>query len=432
MTVSETRPSSQAAKAGSCTLNRRPGILNVVIVNDFAHVNGGAAKVAVGSAVALADRGYSVTFLAAVPPVASELAGSTVNVALTGQHDIKSDPKRYRAVVQGIWNGSASKALAQILAESDRGNTIVHIHGWCKALSSSVVHEAVRHGFSTVVTLHDYFYACPNGGFFNFPKTEICSLRALSAACLRENCDRDGYPQKLWRSARQFVQNEYGFGSDRIKHFICLSRLSEQVLLPYLPANAHLYRVPHAVEFEKREAVPVARNTQFVGVGRLSQEKGFDLLAQAAASTQAEVTLVGDGPERAKIEHICKQVRITGWQPASGVEKYLRTARAFVLPSLLYEAQPVSVLEAAALGLPAIVPDTCAARELVEDGVTGLWFHGGDAIDLARKMSALQDAALATRLGQAAYERYWAAPYTMERHIESLESCYESVLQSQN
>jgi glycosyltransferase involved in cell wall biosynthesis len=429
VTASEAGISPRLTEIPASQLSFQGGSLEVVVVNDFAHVNGGAAKVAVDSALALVQRGHSVTFLAAVPPVATELVQSAVRVVVTGQHDIKSDPSRVRAIVQGIWNNNASGKLAQILSECDPSNTIVHVHGWSKALSSSVVHEAFLLNFSVVITLHDYFYACPNGGFFNFPKNQICSLRALSAACLLENCDRDGYPQKLWRVARQVVQNEYGFGSNKVKHFICLSGLSEAILRPYLPENSKVYHVPNAVEFEKQEAVPVTNNVQFVSLGRLSPEKGLELLARAAASMKAEVTFVGEGPERANLEHIYEKACITGWQPASEVQKYLRKARALVQPSLWYEVQPVSVLEAAALGLPAIVPDTCAARELVEDGVTGLWFHGGDVVDLKKKMSALQDAGLASRLGRGAYERFWADPYTMERHVKSLENCYRSVLQ---
>jgi glycosyltransferase involved in cell wall biosynthesis len=386
--------------------------------------------VAVDSALALAQRGHSVTFLAAVPPVAAELAQSAVRVVVTGQHDIKSDPSRLRAVTQGIWNNNASARLAQILSKCDSGNTIVHIHGWSKALSSSVIREAILLSFSVVVTLHDYFYACPNGGFFNFPKNQVCSLRALSTACLRENCDRDGYPQKLWRTVRQVVQNEYGFGHNKVKDFICLSGLSEEILRPYLPENSKIYHIPNAVGFEKQEPVSVAQNSQFVALGRLSSEKGLGLLARAAASMKAEVTFVGDGPERANIECIYNKACITGWQSALEVQKYLRKARALVQPSLSYEAQPVSVLEAAAMGLPAIVPDTSAARELVQDGVTGLWFRGGDVLDLERKMSALQDAHLASRLGHGAYERFWSNPYTMGRHVQSLEICYNSVLRS--
>ena len=406
--------------------------LNIVIVNDFAHVNGGAAKVAIGSAVGLAERGHTVTFLSAVRPVAPELDKPRLRVQLTDQYDIKGDPNRFRAATQGLWNHKAMAAIRDAVQEFDPEKTIIHIHGWSKALSSSVARQVGHQRFPIVLTLHDYFYACPNGGFFNFQTNKICELRALSAACVRENCDRDGYSQKLWRTVRQVIQNRYGFADAQIKHFISLSHLSEQLLRPYLPEGATLYRVPNPVEMKKEQPVAVGDNAQFVAVGRLSPEKGFALLAAATASIQADVTFVGDGPERSRIKSIYPRATITGWQPASVVEKYLRSARALVLPSLWYEAQPVSVLEAAAVGLPSIVPDDCAARELVDDGETGFWFRGGDLTDLVHKMTLLQDVSTAATMGRRAFERYWEQPFTMERHIKSLENCYRSVLQSRN
>ena len=63
------------------------------------------------------------------------------------------------------------------------------------------------------------------------------------------------------------------------------------------------------------------------------------------------------------------------------------------------------VLEAAAKGVPAIVSDGCAARDLIVHE-TGLFFRNGDIADLAEKISALQDPKLAEDLGRRAYERY--------------------------
>jgi len=404
--------------------------LEVIVVNDFAHINGGSAKVAIESAVGLRNRGHDVTFFAAVPPVAKELEQSGIRVVSTGQYDIKSDPRRLRAAMQGVWNGKASQAMQIILRDRDPDKTVVHIHGWNKALSSSVIRQAALRRFAVVITLHDYFYACPNGGFFNFPRNEICSLQAMSAACLRENCDRDSYSHKLWRTVRQIIQNEFGLGAEGIRHFICLSDLSENILRSYLPANAHIYHVPNPVEFQRQDSVSVRDNSQFMAVGRLSREKGFVLLAEAGALIGANATFVGDGPERAAIEKTYDRAIVTGWQQADKVRKYLQTARALVLPSLSYEVQPISILEAAALGGPAIVADTCAARDGVEDGVTGLLFRGGDAADLAEKMAQLQDNDLVARLGRRAYEKYWENPSTMERHLAALEDCYRAVLRS--
>jgi glycosyltransferase involved in cell wall biosynthesis len=204
--------------------------------------------------------------------------------------------------------------------------------------------------------------------------------------------------------------------------------LSEEVLRPYLPAEAQLYRIPNPINLQQQEPVEPAQNVPFIALGRLSAEKGFGLLATAAASIDCKVIFVGEGPERVKIKSLNPGAEITGWQPQSVVEKHLRSARALILPSLWYEAQPLSVLEAAAVGIPAVVPDSSAARELVEDGVTGLWFRGGDAADLAQKMAMLRDDASVARMGQNAYQRYWKNPHTLQRHVELLENCYLSVL----
>ena len=75
---------------------------NVIVVNDFAHVEGGASQVAISSAIGLANQGHEVSYLSAVGPVASELRESPARVFITGQHAIAHDPSRIRAAIQGV------------------------------------------------------------------------------------------------------------------------------------------------------------------------------------------------------------------------------------------------------------------------------------------------------------------------------------------
>jgi len=403
-------------------------MLDIIVLNDFAYVNGGAAQVAISEAIGLASRGYRVSFLAAVGPEDPQLAASRVQIALTNQFDIKSDPNRLRAASQGLWNPSAARELSKLLSARNPDKTIVHVHGWCKALSSSVVRKSSQSGFRVVMSLHDYFYSCPNGGFFNSPKKTMCHLQPLSAACIFENCDRDGYAEKLWRTARQYVQDGPGAFRD-IRYFVTLSDFSENILRPFLPVRRKIFRVPNPIEVGRRAPVEVSRNTRFVAVGRMSAEKGLTLLARAAAELQCELAIVGDGPCREEVCAAYPRTEVSGWSSKEQVEAELGHARALVFPSLWYEAQPLVVGEAAARGVPAIVPDECAAREWVIDGVTGLWFRSGDVADLKRKMAILQDPKTAARMGQAAYDRYWQTPFTLEKHLDMLESCYQAVLQ---
>lgn len=404
-------------------------MLNIIVVNDFAFVNGGAAQVALESAIALSHRGHAVTFFSAVGPATDQLLRSSVKVEIVGQHDVRTDPNRLRAVAQGVWNELAGNRLAAMLSDLDPSATIIHVHGWIKALSSSIVRVALKGNFPVVTTLHDYFYACPAGGFYNFRSRTICKLKPLSISCILENCDRDSYSHKLWRVSRQLTQNSLG-RMRRLNHFILLSDTSQAVLEPLLPAHAHLYRIPNPIGIDKDTPVDVSSNFRFVTVGRLSLEKGIELFAEAASEIGCSIVCVGEGPSRYRVSSVCPAAEITGWQTRHEVIEHLKSARAIVFPSVWYEAQPLAVLEAAALGVPAIVSDICAAKEAVVDGVTGLWFRSGDVADLKAKMKRMIQGREAAQMGKAAYERYWGNPQTVQRHVNQLEDCYSRVLET--
>jgi glycosyltransferase involved in cell wall biosynthesis len=404
--------------------------MNVVIVNDFAYVNGGAGQVALASAKGLAARRHRVTVFTAVRSPAESMPGSeNLAVINTGQQEIAHDPNRLRAAVQGIWNTRARRAMHGLLDALDARDTVVHFHGWSKALSSSVIRETLVRRFRAVVTLHEYFSACPNGGFFNFQTQDKCPLKPLSAACIATHCDVRSYPQKLWRVARQVVQQQAGTFPGRMHHFISVSDFSASILKPYLPADARMHAVPNPIDVPREPRAAVDPKAGFVCVGRLSPEKGAVLLAKAARGLEVPMTFVGDGTQRAAVQEADPEAVVTGWQSPEGVRARLRGALALVLPSLCYETQGLAVAEAAALGVAAIVPDRSAAQEAVVDGVTGLVFRSGDAADLREKLRMLQARPdLAGRLGEAAFERYWASPPTLQRHVEGLEAVYQEIL----
>jgi glycosyltransferase involved in cell wall biosynthesis len=402
--------------------------LDVIVINDFAETNGGAAQVALASAVGLAESGHRVTLFAAVPPTVAVPAHPNLTPVITGQHEIALDPNRLRAAAQGIWNSKARKMLRFTLQGFDPQSTIVHLHGWSKALSSSVVRECVERGFRVVCTLHDYFVACPNGGFYNFRTNAICRLDPLSLTCILENCDSRSYGQKVWRVARQFVQREFGDIPDGISAFIAVSKFSEGVLRRFLPKRCRIFEIRNPVISAKSAPAVMSDASPFIYLGRLSPEKGGVLLAAAAEELDCELLYVGDGVARREIELRNEKARFTGWLPRAEALQRLRSARALVLPSLWYETQGMVVLEAAALGVPAIVPDTSAARDLVKDGHSGLWFRGGDAKSLRDAMQQMMPIQRAQEMGHSAYEQYWQDPPTIDQHILGLERAYIETL----
>jgi glycosyltransferase involved in cell wall biosynthesis len=166
-------------------------------------------------------------------------------------------------------------------------------------------------------------------------------------------------------------------------------------------------------EFHQVEA-PAPRGHRMVAVGRMSEQKGYLLLIEAAARVAArvpdfELVLAGDGEQRALIEAsiarhgLQRQVRITGWVSSARVREEILGARAMVVSSFA-EGLPVVMMEAMALGRPCVSSCIAGIPELVTNGENGWLVPAGDAQALADAMVAcltLDDAEL-TRVGQAA------------------------------
>ena len=166
----------------------------------------------------------------------------------------------------------------------------------------------------------------------------------------------------------------------------------------------------------------------FVFVGRIAREKGPLLFAEGARRAGIAPVFVGDGPIAGELAAAYPEARILGWKPKAEVLAAMRAARALVFPSLWYEGQPLTVMEAKAMGTPVVVSEGCAGREEIEDGVAGLWFANGDADSLAAALTRLKDDAFVSALSAGAYRAFWSNPPTLGRHVEAVLGVYECAL----
>lgn len=405
----------------------RAELPQVVIVNDHVRPDGGADMVALRSAQALAEAGVDVTLFVAdrAPPDAP--AG--VQLVCTGQGDALDNPRRLQAALQGVWNIDAAGQLRQLLAGRDPRRTVVHLHSWTKALSASVARVALADGFPVVLTLHDYFSVCPNGALFDFPQNRACHRTPLSWDCISTHCDSRSRAFKAYRVVRHLAQQSLGGLPGRIGHFIVVSRFSQSLLAPFLPAQAKCHLVRNPIDLTDQPPADVAANQPFLMVARMLAPKGQEVFLQACEQAGVPAVCVGDGPQLAAWRQRFPRATFPGPLSRTGVSTAMRQARALVMPSLWYETQGLVVDEAAALGVPAVVASTCAGSESVIDGETGLIVPGGDVAALARVLRRLaDDPAEAARLGRAAHRRFWADPPSLAHHAERLLAVYADML----
>ena len=401
-------------------------VRSVVVLNDFCHVQGGASRVAIDEALSLQSAGLDVTFLGAAGPVCHELLASRVRTICLQQPELLAARRHPAVLLQALWNHRAYTQAQSLLSSLNRRNTIVHLHGYTKALTAAPALAAKRAGFSVVCTLHDFFAACPNGAFFDYREGRPCHREALSTACIMHNCDKRHPGHKAFRVARGLAQRHISAFPASVRDYISLSRQSANLLRSYMPTEARLYPLANIIDVPQAPPVNVAANSQLMVVGRLDIEKGVLLAMRAAKQAGLAITFVGDGPLRGELE--AAGAKVTGWVSAPEVHAMLDQARCLIFPSLWYETYGLVVDEAAARGVPAIVSDISAPADRVLDGVTGWIFPSGDDDSLRCSMMRLRDNACVAARGQAAYQHYWANPADPRRHTLDLLAIYEAVI----
>ncbi len=407
--------------------------MNIILLNDASYIRGGADRVALDSALALAARGHQVVLFTAfgsVDPRLKNIPG--LSVVSLGVPWIRQSQTSPLAVLRGMWNFGAASRLKKLLGQYDPSDTIVHAHLYSSALTASVLHASLRRGFATVLSLHDYFITCPNGAYFVFPENKPCEHHALSQACLGCHCDSRRRVHKWWRLSRTWLQNRVAQIPSRLTACAAVSETCAQLARRDLPSHVPIEVIPNHVAIDKHPPVDVVRNRSFVFTGRLEAYKGPQLFACASARLGVPAVFCGTGPLEAELRQLNPGATYTGWLDSSALLRELDQARAFVFPSVYRETFGLSAAEALARGIPVIASKGTAAGEFVHHGKNGLLFEHNSVDDLVRQMAALQDDRLVAELGANAYRDYWQTPFDLPTHVTRLEAFYRRHLEGRS
>jgi len=307
-----------------------------------------------------------------------------------------------------IYSLQARRLLRALLREVKP--RIAHAHNVYHHLSPSIFGLLRDRGIPVVLTVHDLKLACPaytmmrgaepcdrcrGGHFYNVARNRcIKGSLALSSLVMME-----AYAH---RYLRLYDAN--------VTKFVAPSRFILEKLVEWGWSRDRFVHIPNFVDVERfRSNAPIGR--RFVYCGRLDPLKGVATLVEAAAKARQPVTIVGHGPDEARLRQraaaLKADVDFAGHLAQEALAAVIGQARAVVLPSEVNENAPLSVLEAYAAGRPVIGSRIAGIPELVREEETGVLFPPGDSDALAAaldRFATLPDSCLA---GMGAAGRQW-------------------------
>lgn len=343
------------APLGPAAAPDRGSIGEVVIVNDFAKATGGATIIALQEARELRRLGYKVTYICGDNP-SPELAALGVEQIALGSLPLLDQPA-WRAMTDGLHNFAARRMIADWIARCDTPRTVYHLHNWSQILSPAVFDALKPVERRLVVTCHDFFNSCPNGGFTHYANSRPCTVSPLSVQCLASQCDRRSALQKYWRTLRQVRLKQLArFGQSQASFTFLHERMQEKFIASGFNAR-HLLTLRNPVEAWTDRRIEAERNHGFIFVGRIGPDKGADLAISAARAARQDLTLIGSGAVAVPSEQGDSRIESTGWCDRAEIASLASRARAILVPSRVVEPFGLVLLEAAMSGLPVIVSD---------------------------------------------------------------------------
>ena len=295
---------------------------------------------------------------------------------------------RIRLATNTVWSESSAHRIREVVQTFQP--SVVHVHNTFPLLSPAVHSAARAGGAATVQTLHNYRLVCLSANLYRDgrPCTD-CVGRFVALPGVVHGCYRNSRAASLAVAAMQTVHRARRTWSRDVDAIIALTAFGRDRLIEGgVPASRLVVR-PNFVEVD---APPDAGpGTGFVYAGRLTEDKGVDILLDAwrDARIDSTLTIMGAGPLEPLVRAACAEmpsIRYPASCPDRISSRAMGRARAVIVPSRWYEGFPLTVLEAFACRRPVIATGHGSLSEVVTDGENGLTFRPSDPAHLADRL----------------------------------------------
>ncbi len=337
---------------------------------------------------------------------------------------------RWNVAWRTVWNPQTYREVRELIRA--RRPEVMHCTNTFPLMSPAVYYAARAEGVPVVQALRDYRLVCPNTWLLRDGHIcEDCLGKSPLWRSVWHGCYRHSRAASAVTAAMLGVHGMLKTWTRAVTMYYALTQFTrEKFVAGGLPAA----RIAVKPNFVHPDPGPgEGRGGYAVFVGRLSSEKGIELLLDAWTRLDAPVSLkiIGDGPLAEKVRAAAEADRRISWlgrRPLGEVLPVVAEAACLVMPSITYETFGRAMAEAFATGTPVVAGRMGTMAELVDDGRTGLHFQPANADDLAQKVrQLLADPRRLATMRLAARQEY-EAKYTAEANHRMLLDIYAQAL----
>ncbi len=378
----------------------------LLAINNYHYLRGGSEVVFFGHNRLLEERGWEVVPFSMQHPDNMPTYWSRWFIENSDFDPKSSVSRKIKQITRVVYSLEARSKIQQLLEHISPD--ICHIHNIYHHISPSILPVLYGRGIPVVMTLHDLKLACPAYSMLSGGKIcERCkggrTYNLLRYRCIKNSLALSGVVF-IERITHDILRSYCKY----INRFVVPSRFLLDKLVEWGWRRESFSYVPNFID----SSLFLPRfepGRRFVYFGRLSPEKGVSLLIQAACRARVALTIIGTGPEDARLREIADKqggdVEFLGHLSGACLRESVARARAVVVPSTCYENAPMAVMEAYSLGKPVLAANIGGIPELVREE-TGATFPVGSVDALAELLARFSElpASLLEQMGHSGRE----------------------------
>jgi glycosyltransferase involved in cell wall biosynthesis len=406
--------------------------MRILQIHKFFYPHAGSETVLFNTRELLSSRGHEIIDFAMEHPdnVASPYADYFVP-RRDYTDPTRPLPSRMRDALSSVYSVDARRRLRGLL--DDVRPDVAHMHVIYHQLTLSIVDELAQRKIPCVLTMHDYKIGCPAYVLYrDGAPCDLCTTGPVENAFLHR-CVKGSRAGSLLAAIEARTVRMRG-SYKKIDAHIAPSAFAGRVAIAtgIDPDTVHV--VPNFLPAEELEdpVEALEEEPRFFFAGRLEEVKGIrDMLGAYAADDRGLGTLVLAGAggelegEVLAAAESSRNVEYLGRLSRVQVRAQLRRSRALLMPARWHENNPMSVLEARAVGVPVICTDMGGLPEMVKHGVDGFVVPRAQPHALSDAIRQLaHDQRLAQEMGKRGHERL-LRDNTPDVHYERLIAVYE-------